>query len=91
MEIFERGDSVIIKGVIKTLEDVERIKRLIDNKNYIELVIEDSFAMPSALIGHLIKLKQKDNKQIVLKIGNDDLYELLVDLNLGKIFTIIKM
>jgi hypothetical protein len=91
MEVFEKGGSVVVKGVIKTIDDIERIKSYIDHKDYIDLVIEDSFAMPSALIGHLIKLKQKDNKQIVLKVGSEDLYELLTDLDLGKIFNIVKL
>jgi uncharacterized protein YcsI (UPF0317 family) len=91
MEIFEKNGAIYVKGTIKTLENIENIKKYISDKDYIELIIEDSFAMPSALIGYLIKLKQKDKKQVVLKIGNDDLYELLMDLGLLSEFNVMKI
>jgi len=88
MEIKRINDgSIEIKGVIKTIEDVENIKQTIENYvkgSDVVLKIIDSFAMPSALIGYLIKLKSSQKKNVTLKIADDGLYELMRDLNLGE-------
>jgi len=93
MELKVTGNSIEIKGIIKTIEDVENIKSSIEsmNSNVITLTIVDSFAMPSALIGYLIKLKQLEGKQINLRIGDEGLYELVQDLNLNKDFNIQRL
>jgi len=90
MELVVNGGNIEVKGVIKTIEDVESIKSAISsiNGDVITLKIVDSFAMPSALIGYLIKLRQLENKQITLKIGDEGLYELVQDLNLQRDFNI---
>jgi len=83
-----------IKDVIKTIEDVENIKTTIKNNmnaSNVTLKILDSFAMPSALIGYLIKLKQLEHKNVKLEIKDDGLYELMQDLNLDKDFQLIKL
>jgi ABC-type transporter Mla MlaB component len=86
MEIKKINDgSIEIEGVIKTIEDVENIKQTIENcvkGSDVVLKIIDSFAMPSALIGYLIKIKSLQKKNVTLKIANDGLYELMRDLNL---------
>jgi hypothetical protein len=86
--------NIEIKGVIKTIEDVENIKQAIENYikgDTVKLTIIDSFAMPSALIGYLIKLHSLQKKNIILKIGDDNLYELMQDLNLDKEFNVQKV
>ena len=93
MELKVTGNSIEIKGIIKTIEDVENIKSSIEsmNSNVITLTIVDSFAMPSALIGYLIKLKQLEGKQINLRIGDEGLYELVQDLNLDRDFNLQRL
>jgi len=93
MELKVTGNSVEIKGIIKTIEDVEEIKSSLSsiNSDLITLKIVDSFAMPSALIGYLIKLKQLEGKQINLKIGDEGLYELVQDLNLDRDFNLQRL
>ena len=93
MELKVAGSTVEVNGIIKTIEDVENIKDVASstNSNAITLKIVDSFAMPSALIGYLIKLKQLENKQINLKIVDEGLYELVQDLNLDRDFNLQRL
>ena len=93
MKITVNGNIVEIDGVIKTIENVEEIKNTVSSisSDMIILKIINSFAIPSSLIGYLIKLKQLDNKKITLQIGDEDLYELIRDLNLNRDFDIQKL
>ena len=93
MKIIVNGNIVEIDGVIKTIENVEEIKNTVSSisSDMIILKIINSFAIPSSLIGYLIKLKQLDNKKITLQIGDEDLYELIQDLNLNRDFDIQKL
>jgi len=93
MELKVTGNSIEIKGIIKTIEDVEEIKSTLSsiNSDLVTLKIVDSFAMPSALIGYLIKLKQLEGKQINLRIGDEGLYELVQDLNLDRDFNLQRL
>jgi len=93
VELKVSGNNVEINGVIKTIENVEEIKSAMSSidSTSISLKITDSFAMPSALIGYLIKLKQLENKQITLRIGDEGLYELVQDLNLDRDFNLQKI
>jgi hypothetical protein len=95
MEIKRDIDGTIeINGVIKTIEDVESIKRSIEEYakgSDVILKINDSFAMPSALIGYLIKLKSLQKKNVFLKIADSGLYELMRDLNLEEEFHLQKI
>jgi hypothetical protein len=95
MEIKKNNDgSLEIYGIIKTIEDVENIKKTILDYikgNEVVLKIVDSFAMPSALIGYLIKLKSLHQKNVTLKIADEGLYELMRDLNLEREFNLHKI
>lgn len=46
------------------------------------LKINDSFSMPSSVIGFLLKLKQKETIRIRMQVGDQRLFTLLNDLNL---------
>jgi hypothetical protein len=86
--------SIEIDGVIKTIEDVENIKKAIEENvkgSEVILKINDSFAMPSALIGYLIKLKALQQKNVILRIADEGLYELMKDLNLEEEFHLQKI
>jgi hypothetical protein len=95
MEIKKNMDgSIEIDGVIKTIEDVENIKKAIEENvkgSEIILKINDSFAMPSALIGYLIKLKALQQKNVILRIADEGLYDLMKDLNLEEEFHLQKI
>jgi hypothetical protein len=95
MEIKKNMDgSIEIDGVIKTIEDVENIKKAIEENvkgSEVILKINDSFAMPSALIGYLIKLKALQQKNVILRIADEGLYDLMKDLNLEEEFHLQKI
>jgi len=50
--------------------------------------IRDSFAMPSAMIGYLMKLIEQDKISLTIYIGDERLSELLDDLGLTQAFNI---
>ena len=82
-----------IKGLIKSINDVELIKDTISKQlthNYIKLRIIDSFAIPSSILGYLIKLRAEGVK-ISMEVGDLGLYELLSDLNVIDEFDIQKI
>jgi Mg/Co/Ni transporter MgtE len=84
-----------VKGIIKTMKDVEKIKEAIEkysNKDSsIILKIIDSFTIPSTVISYLIKLHELEKKDIIIEIKDKNLYELLQDLELDKSFTLKKI
>ncbi len=95
MELSTNANIVTIRGNIKTIADYRAIKEAVDNivsgtKNVI-LVIPDSISMTSSVIGYLNKLAQGDHVKVTLKIGNEELLELLNELNLQSIFHIVRI
>ena len=94
MEIKREGNIIEIKGNIKSLEDFEKIKTTIEEimpTNKIVLDLKDSISITSSVIGYLNKLVNIDNVGVYLKIKEQELYELLRDLELDKIFHITKV
>ena len=94
MEIKVIGAGQIeIEGLIKSINDGELIKDTISKQmtnNYIKLKIVDSFAIPSSILGYLIKLRAEGVK-ISMEVGDEGLYELLSDLNVIDEFDIQKI
>lgn len=92
MEIEVSSDSVKITGNIKSISDFQNIKNTLDNvvsqsKNiYMDIV--DSLSITSSVIGYLNKLVLKDNIEININVGNEQLYDLLDDLNLVSTFKV---
>jgi len=90
MEISTSSNDVTIKGNIKTVSDFQQIKQLLDNvvasHKTITLNITDSLSMTSSVIGYFNKLVLKDEINIQMRIGNQQLLELLTDLNLASTF-----
>ncbi len=86
-------ETVEIEGTIRGMQDVAEIKSMIDAMRLEEgdplyLTIRDSFSMPSALIGYLLKLAEQQKVTLHLTVGNAGLAELLADLNLTRIFNL---
>ncbi len=90
MEIEASSNNVKINGNIKTVSDFQKIKQKLDavTKEHKSLVIHmiDSLSITSSVIGYLNKLVLKDNIQIQMKVGNEQLLELLSDLSLISTF-----
>ncbi len=83
--------SIQIEGNIKSLNDLQEIKEAI--KSYqlskgdkFTIEIMDSFAMPSAMIGYLLRIIEQDKVKLTLVINDQRLTGLLEDLNLKEVF-----
>jgi len=94
MELKSSGNTLIIKGNIKSIEDYEKIRNAIENikqtNNFIHLDIEDSISITSSLIGYLYKLVEKDKINLSIEVKSNILYEILEDLNLIGKFNVRK-
>lgn len=95
MQIHIRDNRLVITGNVKSIQDSEEIKKALQDiaKDHIsiELILLDSISLTSSVIGFLVKLAQKDRKNILLKVADNQLYDLLQDLNLYTIFPIEKI
>ncbi len=91
--IHKLSKSIKVKGNIRSMIDVSELKSVIDSYNLASgdtfmIEIVDSFAMPSAMIGYLLKLVQQEEVKLTMKIHDERLAELLEDLNLKEVFGI---
>ncbi|GAX87055.1 conserved hypothetical protein [Lebetimonas natsushimae] len=90
MEVKVHNNTITIKGNITTIADAEQIINIlhsINDKDIIIIKILESFALPSSIIGELLKLHDM-GKKIVLEVRDPVLYELIDDLNLTKTFSV---
>jgi len=81
--------TIMIEGHITGMNEVMQIKDIISSNIQVdtfELVINDAYVIPSALIGFLAKLVNVDGKKIVISDAKDELKDLLNDLDLNQIF-----
>lgn len=83
--------ELVISGNIKTIDDSialrAAVQKLVDGGcSSIMLKIPDSFAMPSAVIGYLMKLVNRDKVQLNVIAGDQRLRELLDELQLTEQF-----
>lgn len=82
------GYKVVIKDIIKTIEDSTIFKKgisdilLKDPTAKVDIHVIDSYIITSSIIGTLLKMVQKDNAKISVYVYSADLYELLDKLNL---------
>ncbi len=88
-----KANTLEINGNIKGLDDFFQIKEDIlkmelTNSDTLVLDIKNSFSMPSAMIGYLLKLIRQDRIQVILNVYDRRLLELLDDLNLNLIFNV---
>lgn len=91
MELNKNGTEVIVTGNVKTIDDSmalrDEIQQLVDGgASAITLRFQDSFALPSAVIGYLMKLVNRDRVRLTLLTGDQRLYVLLDDLQLLEAF-----
>lgn len=90
MELQISASTILVTGNIKSISDFQEIKRTVDNitaqHKQITLKIVDSLSITSSVIGYLNKLVLKDNIELNVIVGNEQLYHLLDDLNLVSTF-----
>ena len=95
MDISASANRVTIKGNIKSIQDYQKIKDVIDEiaktNKHITLNIEDSISVTSSVIGYFNKLVLKDNIDLQINVGDEQLMELFQDLNLVSLFKIKKV
>lgn len=84
------GGNVVINimGNIKSISDAQTIKDAItkafqdDQQTMIELYIKDSFIITSSVIGFLVKAIKVDKMSLHVNVGSQELYEMLLEMNL---------
>jgi len=90
MEINISSNNVTIEGNIKSINDFQKIKTLLDQTiiehKSIVLNIVNSISITSSVIGYLNKLVLKDGINIKMIVGDSQLLELLDDLDLISTF-----
>ena len=94
MEISVSSNSVTITGSIKSVGDFQSIKSAVDSlkTSYksINIDIKDSISITSSVIGYFNKLVLKDNMEIHMNVGKEQLFSLMDELNLSQVFNLKK-
>lgn len=90
MEIKSESNIITITGNIKSIANFSEIKIVCDNvtldhKNIVCNIV-DSLSITSSVIGYFNKLVLKDKIRIDMRIGNEQLFHLIDDLNLVSTF-----
>ena len=85
-----------VSGIIKTIDDSmalrEAVQKLVEGgADALTLRIEESFALPSAVIGFLMKLVNRDKVRLTLLARDPRLCELLEELQLTAVFGVRSM
>jgi len=93
VDIKQTGNIIEVDGVIKTINDSQMLVNTIKDASRngsVVIKINDSFSLPSTVIGELLKLKD-NGVNISLEVKDEILYELLDDLNLVSAFNVRKL
>ena len=93
MELKQTGSMIEVNGVIKTINDSQLLVNAIKDASRngsVNIKINDSFSIPSTVIGELLKIKDS-GVSVSLEVGDEILYELLDDLNLVSTFKVRKV
>ena len=90
MEINISSNDITITGNIKSVSHFQEIKNSLDRvasqHKSIVVNISDSLSITSSVIGYFNKLILKDNIDLRMNVGNEQLMHLLDDLNLTSVF-----
>jgi len=93
MDIRQSGNIIEVDGVIKTINDSQMLVSAIKDASRngsVVIKINDSFSLPSTVIGELLKIKD-NGVNVTLEVKDEILYELLDDLNLVSAFNVRKL
>ncbi len=95
MDIEVSSEHITITGNIKSVSDFQQIKSAVDTvvsqHKSIFIHIVDSLSMTSSVIGYFNKLVLKDGINLQIKVGNQQLLDLLNDLHLTSTFKVHKV
>ncbi len=95
MNISTHVNTVTIEGNIKSINDYQEIKNVMEevvkSNNSVIINIKDSISIISSVIGYLNKLVLKDKIDLHINVGNEGLMELFDDLNLSSLFNVKKV
>src|ERR1035437_8873480 len=92
MQIERTGSTELtITGNIKSIDDSILIKEAInairkDGAQSLRMNIKNSFSITSTVIGNLMKLVHHDKVTLSMTIGDQRLYDLLLELNIAQAF-----
>lgn len=94
VKITNKSVEIKATGIIVSLDDSSKIKEEIvkqeaanPGKN-IELIIEDSYLIPSSLIGALLKMIHENKTPISVLTKNEQLYYLIQRLKLTELLNV---
>ena len=88
MRIEKKGNQeLIIYENIKSIDDYVAIREAVtkivnDGASELQIYIPDSFSMPSSVIGFLIQMINEGKLRLRMRIGDNNLFELLDEMNL---------
>lgn len=97
MEISTVGaQELVIGGIVKTIDDSTLLRNTIQRMyeagaTAVTLKFTDSFALPSAVIGYLMKLVNRDHVRLTLLAGDQRLVDLLDELQLSETFGVKRL
>jgi CxxC motif-containing protein len=95
VDILTTSNVITISGNIKSVNDYQNIKRVIDSvvDSHTSIVVEikNSISITSSIIGYFTKLVQKEGVDLSIKVGDVSLMELFDDLNLVTLFKVKKV
>ncbi|MCI4625487.1 MAG: hypothetical protein L3V56_05960 [Candidatus Magnetoovum sp. WYHC-5] len=96
MEVKVSGEEITISGQIKTIEDYQKVKQVMNsiidgNSKLLIIYIPDSLSITSSVIGYFLKLVYENNITLNMHVKDDRLYNLLDVLNLVSVFNVKKM
>jgi len=95
--ITNSNNTITIKGHISTLNHYMEIKQVIhesiaaNNLQAFTILIPDSNTITSSMIGFFIKIVNMDRINLTLKVGQEDLFNMLKDLNVATLFNLEKL
>lgn len=95
MNVRVEGDNVFIEGLVRGNSEVAEIKSVISNlissNKVVTIQFENSYVIPSSLIGFLLKVIHDDKINLNVKVKQKELYELLDRLNLVSALKVSKV
>ena len=95
MNIRLEADNVIIEGLVRGNTEVAEIKSVISNlvssSKIVTIQFENSYVIPSSLIGFLLKVIHDDKINLTVKVKQKELYDLLDRLNLVSALNVSKV
>lgn len=95
MEISVSSNTITLSGNIKSIGDYQKVKDTMDDfiktNKHVIFNIKDSISIISSVIGYFNKLVLKDEIDLQINVGDDQLMELFEDLNLVSLFKVKKV